>query len=87
MFIERSQRRIIWNIKYYGEFEGITPHEGDILKTKVYFADIKGQLGQPAMEIAEYDWISNVNEYNLSDITSKILDSLTKDGYLRCPSD
>lgn len=70
------------NIRYYGEFEGITPHKGDVLKARVYFADIKGQLRQPAAEIAAYEWISDTSKYNLSDITSKIVDSLRKDGYL-----
>ena len=75
------------NIRYYGDFEGRTPHTRDILRAKVYFADIKGKLCQPATEIAEYNWIENPSQYNLSDITSKIIDSLTKDGYLRRPND
>lgn len=75
------------NIRYYADFEGKTPHTGDILRAKVYFADIKGKLCQPAAEIAEYNWIENPSQYNLSDITSKIVDSLTKDGYLRRPND
>ncbi len=75
------------NIRYYGDFEGRTPHKGDILNVKVYFANIKGRLCQPAAEIAEYNWIENTKQYNLSDITSKIVDSLTKDGYLKRPDD
>jgi len=77
------------NIRYYRDFEGRTPHKGDILRAKVYFADIKGELCQPAAEIVEYNWIENPSQYNLSDITSKIVDSLTREGYLRLrrPSD
>jgi len=75
------------NIRYYGDFEGRTPHTGDILRAKVYFANIKEELCQPAAEIAEYDWVGNPNQYNLSDITSKIVDSLTRDEYLRRPND
>ncbi len=73
------------NIRYYGEFEGITPHKGDILKVIVNFADIKGQLCQPAAEIAAYDWVNEFDNYNLSDITFKIVDSLIKDNYLKAP--
>jgi len=73
--------------RYYGEFQGITPHKKDVLNVKVYFAGIKGELHQAAAEIIEYDWVNNKRRYNLSDITSKIVDSLTKDGYLRHPSD
>ena len=75
------------NIRYYGDFEGRTPHTGDILRAKVYFANIKGKLGQPAAEIAVYDWVNDVSEYNLAEITSKIVDSLTKGGYLRRHND
>ncbi|MBU3958115.1 MAG: NUDIX domain-containing protein [Nanoarchaeota archaeon] len=75
------------NIRYYGGFEGRTPHTGDILRVKVYFADIKGELYQSAAEIAAYGWINNPSRYKLSDITSKIVDSLTRDEYLRHPSD
>lgn len=70
------------NIRYYGEFEGVTPHKGDVLKARVYFADIKGQLCPPSLEIAAYEWIKETCEYNLSNITSKIVDSLKKDRHL-----
>ena len=74
------------NIRYYGEFEGRTPHKGDTLMAKVYFADIKGELGQPSAEIAAYAWADNPGKYNLSDITSKIVNSLIRDGHLGRPS-
>ena len=70
------------NFQYYNDFEGRTPHTGDILRAKVYFADIKGELYNSNAEINERKWISNPGEYNVSDITSKIIDSLTRDGYL-----
>ncbi|PIU29868.1 hypothetical protein COT07_03725 [Candidatus Woesearchaeota archaeon CG07_land_8_20_14_0_80_44_23] len=70
-------------IKYYGDFEGITPHTGDILTAKVYFANIKGELHNYSAEISGYAWANDPREYNLSDITSKIVDSLAKDGYLK----
>jgi 8-oxo-dGTP pyrophosphatase MutT (NUDIX family) len=71
------------NLRYYDEFEGITPHTGDILSAKVYFADIKGQLHQPSAEIDAYEWVRNPSQYRLSNITSKIVDSLKKDGYIK----
>lgn len=71
------------NIRYYRSFEGVTPHKGDILIAKVYFADIKEELCQPSAEIDAYGWVNDSRKYNLSDITSKIVDSLRKDGYLR----
>ena len=70
------------NIRYYGEFEGITPHKNDTLRTRVYFADIGGNLCKAGAEISEYSWIKDTNEYNLSDITLKIVDSLRINGYL-----
>lgn len=73
------------DFKYYGEFEGTTPHRGDILKARVYFANIEGQLYPPAREISAYDWADNPNNYSLSDITSKIVESLKNEGYLKTP--
>jgi len=74
----------IENPRYYNEFEGKTPHTGDILKAIVYFASIKGELHPPAAEISAAEWIAGneTGEYNLSDITQKIVESLKKDGHL-----
>lgn len=71
------------NLRYYGDFKGRTPHTEDILRARVYFADINGKLCQPAAEIAEYSWVKDPSRYDLSETTSKIVDSLTRDGYLR----
>jgi ADP-ribose pyrophosphatase YjhB (NUDIX family) len=71
------------NIRYYNDFKGITPHKGDVLRAKVYFADIKGVLRSPSSEIIEHAWVSDSSKYNVSDITSKILESLKEKGYLK----
>ncbi len=71
----------ITNIKYYGDFEGITPNKGDMLRAKVYLADIRDKLCHPSAEIVECKWIDDASKYNLGDITSKIVDSLKRDGY------
>lgn len=72
------------NFKYYKEFEGITPYKKDILKAKTYFADIRGGINHPSSEILEYFYISfnDLINYNISDITSKIIYSLKKENYL-----
>ena len=70
------------NIRYYKEFEGITPHRGDVLRAKVYFADIKGNLYRPSAEIEEHSWAKDPLSYSLSDITFKIINSLIEEGYL-----
>lgn len=69
------------NIQFYKAFKGLTPHTGDILCVKSYFADIKGELC-PSAEINAAEWTSNPEEYNLSDITGKIIISLCEEGYL-----
>ncbi len=74
------------NIRYYREFEGITPYKGDVLKARVYFADILGKIFPPAAEIIAYDWVGDKSRYNLSDITFKIVDSLIKEGYIEAQS-
>ena len=69
------------SIKYYGEFEGITPHKKDTLGAIVYFADIIGKPKASA-EINSCEWAKDASRYKLSDITSKIINSLRKDNYL-----
>jgi ADP-ribose pyrophosphatase YjhB (NUDIX family) len=70
--------------KFYGDFEGRTPHRGDILKAKVYFAKINGELYgvREGDSISRVEWVRDFKNYNLSDITSKIVDSLRTDKFL-----
>lgn len=70
------------NIKYYNSFKGRTPHKGDILRAKAYFADIDGQLHLSSKEITDSQWVDDFLKYNLSNITMKIVNSLKKDKYL-----
>lgn len=70
------------NFEYYGDFEGITPNKGYHLRARVYFANIIGELGEPSAEIEESAWVEDSSKYVLSDITSKIVDSLIIDKYL-----
>jgi 8-oxo-dGTP diphosphatase len=71
-------------INFYKSFEGKTPHKGDILRAKVYFARIDGDLYEvrEGDSISEASWANNFLGYNLSDITSKIVRSLQQDKYL-----
>ena len=69
------------NIKFYGNFIGYT-HLQERFRTDVYLANIKGELNQPSAEIAEYRWVDDTNQYNLSDMNSKVIDSLIKEGLL-----
>ncbi len=66
---------------FFGTFEGTTPHRGDVLQCKVYFAELEGTIA-PAREISEVIWTANPLQLNLSDITRKIILKLKSDGYL-----
>ena len=74
----------IKNISYYKFFDGQTPHKKDLLRAKVYFAEIYGQLNGVRKEdsISEVEFVNNFSNYKLSDITSKIVHSLQQDKYL-----
>ena len=74
----------IKDISYYSQFEGKTPHKGDMLRAKVYFANIDGQLYsvRDGDSISEVTWVNDFSKYNLSNITSKIVNSLQQDKYL-----
>ena len=74
------------NIRHYDDFIGNT-HRGEKFKTKVYLADIKGELGKPSAEITEHRWVDDTSQYNLSDMNFKVIHSLINNEYLRSPSD
>lgn len=69
------------NLRYFGVFTGTTPHKGDALTAKVYLADMNGDI-LPGAEINAAKWVEKPEEYNLSDITRKIILALRKEGYL-----
>jgi 8-oxo-dGTP diphosphatase len=70
------------NFRFYKEFEGVTPHKGDVLKAKVYFADINSSFSKASAEIVAAELTKKPEEYNLSDITRKVVDSLRRDHYI-----
>ncbi|HIH18002.1 MAG TPA: NUDIX domain-containing protein [Nanoarchaeota archaeon] len=70
------------NFRYYRSIHGVTPHTGDVLEARTYFADISGKL-KPSAEIRAAEWCTNPRDYNLSDITRKFVDSLYKCGHLK----
>jgi len=74
----------IKDIRYYNQFEGKTPHRGDVLKARVYFASIDGPLYsvRNGDSISEMSWVDDFSKYNLSAITLKIVNSLQQDKYL-----
>ncbi|OGM92713.1 hypothetical protein A2372_00760 [Candidatus Wolfebacteria bacterium RIFOXYB1_FULL_54_12] len=65
------------NIRYFNDFVGITPHKGDMLRAKVYWGDVKGEI-KPNAEINSAQWVKRekMEEYALSDITQKIVNAL-----------
>jgi 8-oxo-dGTP diphosphatase len=78
---EELPRMTLHNLKYFGAFSGITPHQRDELIAEVYFADANGEA-VPSAEINAVKWTDSPEEENLSDITQKIVFSLRNNGYL-----
>ena len=72
------------NIYYYKTFQGITPHTGDTLEARVYFVEFKGNEKITNSEISKSKWIGieEISEYNISNITNKVIDSLHAEDYL-----
>lgn len=68
------------NLIFRGTSGGINPHSKENLFNWVYFADLENELGNPSREIEDYEWVSkqDMKKYNLSDVTSRIINSLTK---------
>lgn len=69
------------NLRYFSVFVGITPHKGDELCAEVYLAKADGEI-TPSAEVNKAKWVKNPEEYNLSDITRKIVLSLRQNGHL-----
>lgn len=67
---------------YFNDFEGIAPHRKDEIYTKVYFIDIAGELGKPSNEISDAKFINDFENYNISDVTNKVIKSLNEGEYL-----
>jgi 8-oxo-dGTP pyrophosphatase MutT (NUDIX family) len=68
--------------KYYSSFIGITPYKKDKLEAITYFGSILYDLKKPSAEISDAKFIGNFEDYQLSKITQKIVNSLRKDNYL-----
>lgn len=64
----------------YKDFVGRTPHSGDLLTAKTYFAEVSGSV-VPSGEISAADFVSRnkIGEFSLSEITSQIVESLIAD--------
>ena len=68
---------------FYKSFEGISPRNKSQIDVRTYFGKVVGTL-KPTSEIidvrrASYEEMQN---YNLSNLTREIVNSLKKDGYL-----
>lgn len=70
------------NPSYYRSVTWITPHSWDLLKAKVYFAELIADEIKHSAEIVDAKFIDNFSAYKVSDITTQILDCLKKPGNL-----
>lgn len=75
----------IKDICFYNLFEDETPHKRDILRAKIYFANIDGKLYSVRQgdSISEAQWANNFSKYHLSKITYKVVNSLRQDKYIQ----
>jgi len=72
----------VLNFGFYKEFEGRTPHQGDMLTARVYTANAGHGNPVPTAEINAIAWTSSTEEYHLSDITKQVIYSLQCDGFI-----
>lgn len=80
---EELPEAIIQPLLFYKEICGTTPHKGDILCCRTYFTSLRGSI-KPGMEISQsqYFTLEETKKIIVSDITKKILLSLSQDDYL-----
>lgn len=77
------------NFFYYGKFIGTTPHQGDVLEADVYLSELKDQANirtsnNPDENVKEARIVGygQLRDFQFSDITLKILESLRRDSYI-----
>ncbi len=73
---------VLQNIRFYGKFEGIAPHQKDLIEINVYTAGIQQGAPSPNAEINACEWYDGDEGYNLADSLDKIIGALRKDNYL-----
>jgi len=77
---ELSTRVVIRD--FYKSFKGITPYSREYVEAQAYFGEINGSIN-PSAEISDAKLIINFKNYDISDITKKIIQSLIQDGHLK----
>lgn len=71
------------SLSFYDTFEGISPNRKRKMKVDVYSAKINGKVNHPSGEISDLGWFDFFEIGRIaSEITSKVLQSLHRDGYL-----
>ncbi|MFA6382213.1 MAG: NUDIX domain-containing protein [Candidatus Buchananbacteria bacterium] len=71
------------NLEFYNNFIGQSPNRGDAINVKVYQGKMTGEMQIKGLdEVVDYDFVDDFTNYNLSEITRKIVNLLRQDGYL-----
>ena len=71
----------ISDIIFYKRFEGVSPHQGDIMEVNCYFGNIESEPS-PSSEITAVAWDKDFSGKKMSNVTLKIIDSLRQDGLI-----
>lgn len=67
--------------EYFDLIKGITPHSKKEIEVKIYFGNVEGKL-KPSSEINDVKFINDFENYNISDITKKVIKFLKENNHL-----
>ena len=70
------------NIRFLGSFVWQTPHRWDMLEARVYFTELIVDVLKSSAEISDAKFIKDFDNYNVSDITNKIIVELREEWHL-----
>ena len=84
-FREELRETEINVLDFYGDFDGLTPFSRRMIRSRVYFAEIAGELKGVSStdKINGYEFVSfdSLKNFTISDISRKVIAALHKDKY------
>jgi len=78
---EEFPRLVLYGIKPWKTFLGVTPHSGQKVEVATFFADVSGSI-EPGAEVTATAWVRSPDAIAITETSRRIWEALVRDGYL-----